>query len=116
MERLKSSKKIKITEDQINDLFNPMVISFSILKLLFEQKNCAELLSLYLLYYYISKYETKTHVTNRYIANRLHWGSGKLKKYLNILIKLNLIIKTITRDSDNSRFTGNYYNIITGEV
>lgn len=87
----------------------PIVLSKHLLDLLLKEDNPAELIALYVFYYYTAKWQHTDQVraTNTYVIQGLHWGTEKIKLRKTKLVELGLI-KNIIKKDQNGLFSGHY--------
>lgn len=74
-----------------------------------KQDNPAELMSLYMFYYYTAKWQGTNQIrcTTGYVANGLRWSEAKVRKVKKQLLELGLIEDVNTRDQFG-KMTGHY--------
>ena len=70
-----------------------MIISKPTMDKFLEQKNPADLMALYMFYYYTAKWQktNRPKATTSYVANGLNWSENRVRRTKNVLIQLKLI-------------------------
>ncbi len=98
-----------MTNEQ-NFIENQLVIlTKQTLDIFLKETNPAELIALYIFYYYTAKWQKTNQVkcTSSYVAKGLHWSESKVRKVKKQLIEFGLIQDVKTRDEQN-KITGHY--------
>jgi len=91
---------------------NIQILSKQTMDLLLKQDNPADLIGLYMFYYYTAKWQktNQAKATTKYTAQGLQWGVGKLRAKKQKLIELGLI-EEITRKGKDGKIKGWYIKI-----
>jgi len=80
----------------------PLVLSKNLLDLLLKQENPADLISLYVFYYYTAKWQHthKIRATTAFTATGLHWTEVRVRKIKSQLISLKLVRDVVQKSED----------------
>lgn len=90
----------------------PIVLSKPLLDLILKQERPAELIALYIFYYYTAKWQRtyRLKATTSYVSKGLGWGLEKVRRTKKQLIQMGLIEDVVSRDLAN-KITGHYIQI-----
>ncbi len=101
------SKNLQFIED------NLILLSKQTLDLFLKQKNPADLISLYIFYYYTAKWQktNQPQVAIDFVANGLHWGQTKIIRTKKLLEDLGLIQEIKRINIQTGRITGWYIKL-----
>lgn len=108
-------------EDRINSILievakeihqDLIISSKQTIRLLLNQKNGSDLISLYTFYYYTAKWQktNQPKATIPYVMKGLKWGRDKVRERKQQLISLGLI-EEVRRKNNNSKYLGWYIKI-----
>ena len=91
---------------------NLIISSKQTIDLFIEEKNCGDLIALYIFYYYTAKWQktNQPKAVDKYVKNGLHWGFKKFNNAQKFLIEKNLIEKICQRNK-KGQITGWYIKI-----
>ncbi|MEK7564346.1 MAG: hypothetical protein AAB510_02145 [Patescibacteria group bacterium] len=98
-----------MTDLQENEL---VILSKQTLDLFLGQANPADLIAVYVFYYYTAKWQgtNQALATDRYVMKGLHIGQAKLNKAQKFLFRKKIVERVNTRDK-NGRITGWYIKL-----
>ena len=100
-------------ELKLNDISeNLLIFNKATIDKLFQSENPADVVSLYIFYYYTAKWQhtNQPKCTTHYTANALKWGEAKTRKVKKQLSELGLIEDVKSRD-ENGEISGHFIKV-----
>jgi hypothetical protein len=91
----------------------PIILSKGLVDLFLRQENPADLIALYIFYYYTAKWQrtNQPKATTDYAAKSLGWSGDRVRKIKKRLISLGLIKNVVKKDPESNKIVGYYIHL-----